>query len=54
MNEKTKLICVTIIVGIAIISLTLAFLATNTYNIHFSMDNNTLEAVKNINWSMVK
>jgi hypothetical protein len=46
---------VVILISILIICITLIILAYHSYQINFSMtmDNNTLEAVKSINWSAI-
>jgi hypothetical protein len=58
MKEQTKIgICIIIITGLIIISLIMMFAWIYTptnFTIQFQMDNNTLEAVKNINWSVMK
>ena len=50
-NNNGMIICWTVFACIAIICATLIVLASNTYEIHFSMDDNMLEAVKSINYS---
>jgi len=46
------------VIGLIIIALiicgTLIWLSYVTWTFRFEMDNNTLEAVKSINWSVVK
>ena len=51
--KELRLILITfiIITVVLITSITLIVLATHTYSIRFEMDNNTLEAVKSINWT---
>jgi hypothetical protein len=39
---------------ILIIGIFCVIIANSNYTIRFEMDDNTLEAVKNINWSVIK
>lgn len=48
---RLQIIAFVIIAVVLITSVTLIVLATHTYSIRFEMDNNTLEAVKSINWT---
>jgi len=43
----------TLIVIICMICLTLVYLQNHSWIIRFEMDNNTLEAIKSINWSAI-
>jgi len=45
--------CMTLIVIICMICLTLIYLQNHSWIIRFEMDNNTLEAIKSINWSAI-
>jgi hypothetical protein len=42
-----------IIVSLTIICITAIAIANSTYTINLNMDNNTLEAIKTINWSAI-
>ena len=43
-----------LIIIFSIICATIIYLNNNPYVIRFEMDNNTLEAVKSVNWSSLK
>jgi hypothetical protein len=53
MNKHTIWIIGLIIITL-IICFTLIWINYNSWTIRFEMDNNTLEAVKSMNWSLVK
>lgn len=53
-DTKTAMWTLTIIVVVAIICGTLLLLNSHPYTIRFEMDNNTLEAMKSINYSAMR
>lgn len=42
-----------VVVALMVLTILVTVLATNTYTVRFEMDNNTLEAVKSINFSVM-
>lgn len=53
MNKHLLWIIALIIITL-IICFTLIYLNRHPYSLGFTMDNNTLEAIKSINWSAIK
>jgi len=53
-NRDYQWLLVFILVMILIIGIFCVIIANSNYTIRFEMDDNTLEAVKNINWSVIK
>lgn len=45
--------CIVLIAIFCMICLTLIYLQNHSWIIRFEMDNNTLEAIKSINWSAI-
>ena len=52
--NKHKVWAFIIITCVFIICTTILIIVNTPYNIHFSMDNNTLEAIKSINWTAIE
>jgi len=52
-NKDYQWLLVFILVITIIICMSAIVISNSTYHIDFSMDNNTLEAVKSINWSAI-
>ena len=48
---KHDIWCMTLILITIILCLTILYIQSHSWIIRFEMDNNTLEAVKSINWS---
>ena len=52
-TEKHRIWAIALVVAIIVVCLTSVWLNSHPYVMRFEMDNNTLAAIKSINWSNV-